>query len=392
MPGLLNVVNDELIALVEQKWLNVYRGQLYQNIKLIRFLRKVKTQTPFLKIPERLKAHIKENQAKDDRLRNEWEQLINFKTIVDEWEQRLCKRLDKLRHLKKDEWGQVTIDKLIANKEIFEEPLVEYEDIIINYSMGTWNFQSKHLKLIKLCYKSVEFLIKEFEIFSHDTLLGDFVRSLPGQSEKIRLEAASRLSKNYFSRPIYNKRWRYLDQEIRQELSRRVTLLGEPPKNLINLSILTSVFSLPSAILKKAKEKKLGDSSLAELEKKPEILKTAMADLTTNDLVGSWWRDIYRELPFKEEKESTEEEEGLHGELEIAATILRSSKKYQEWLWDEINDLNTELVLQKKLESLRLTPGEQMIIKAKLAGKEPKGTPGAIKTAISRLRDKAKKK
>lgn len=212
------------------------------------------------------------------------------------------------------------------------------------------------------------------------------------------MEAGLRLYQNYLSRPIHKERWKSLN--INLELSRRAELSRKTVEELTDLSILASIFSLPSATYKiekedwweEGREKKVGGLSLAELRENPKILKRIMAKLTTNDLAGPRRRKGH--ISFEEERKYSDEDskkEESQGELEMAATIL-SKENSEEWFFDEINKLNASLFLEAKLKSANLTPRERAIIEARLADAEPTGTPGSIKTTISRLRKKIQKK
>ncbi len=230
-----------------------------------------------------------------------------------------------------------------------------------------------------------------------NTFLG-YLLTLPSVgnlSNDRRLEAAQQLYKKHFPRPIDRRRRSYLKQDIQQELNQRAKTFGLPA---LDLSILGSILSLPKATYRKKRkhpweewrETKLGELPLDELLKNPEIMKAAIANLTTNDLAGPGWRSKHRHMPFEEAGEYAKEGE-RPAELEIAASII-DKRIFDEWSFDEINRINTGSVLEAKLESANLTPRERAIIEAKLLGTLPKGSPGSVKTAISRLRKKCEKK
>jgi hypothetical protein len=224
----------------------------------------------------------------------------------------------------------------------------------------------------------------------------EFLGILPHHSQEDRMDAAIKLMNTNFCRPIYNKRWNYLKEDIDRELHRRAKIHGTSPKELIELSILIGIFSLPKATLPKAIYKKLKvitleELSLNELSKNPSILKQIMAQLTTEDLAPPGWRRKHLDLPLPEESEYPDDRRGGWGELELAGTILEK-KWSSDWHFDEINEQNKGVAIATKLESLNLTPRERAIIETRLAGAEPIGTPGAIKTVLSRLRKKMREK
>jgi hypothetical protein len=242
---------------------------------------------------------------------------------------------------------------------------------------------------------NLEQLVQTAKDFSPDTLLGDLLVLPPAGnlSDDVRLQAARRLYEKHFPRPIYRRRWDSLRQDIETELERR-SKSGLPA---LDLSILGSIFSLPEETYQKEREHgwdewretKFGELPLAELEKNPEKIKVAMANLTTNDLVGPGWRSKKRHMPFEEESKYIEGVESP-GELEIAAMNL-GKKLTDEWLQKELEEIN-RLYIEDKLKSLNLTPRERVIIEAKLSGKTLTGTPGSVKVALSKLRKKIQKK
>jgi hypothetical protein len=325
----------------------------------------------------------------------------------------LCKRLSRLKYLKGLRTKEVANLLILYYKSALSDgPLLDLfykTHIALDVAatkpqphhndfcfLGGWLLLQETMPLITpIVFRLIDNCVKGEEELSDNILSGDFLRIFPNFPETTRLRAAQRLYEKHFSKPIYHKKYKTItkrEMKFRAEASGRLPW-GRPRKGkaksqeeLLELSILGSIYYLPKARWNQRREYPLiEDIFFDELIKNPQKLKARMSWLTQNDVAPPGWNNSFPHIPWMDEEVYPGKGERM-GEKEFAAWLCRK-KELSDWERQKA----VEAEWEAKLDSLPLTPRERVILEAKWARTEPPGTPGSIRTALSKMRKKIKK-